>query len=86
MTKCYNQREVTRKRDRKTGLNNINYQITDVKNLTIEDSPVTILNIELECNRVLTPWCDCSDTNTEKNTKISKGSSRIGKNNKSKQK
>ncbi|KAK4875166.1 hypothetical protein RN001_011588 [Aquatica leii] len=59
--KCYNQREVTRKRDRQTGLHNVNYTISSIKKVTIDDSPVTILNIELICNHKLTPWCDCSE-------------------------
>lgn len=58
--KCFNQREVTRKRDRYTGLHDVNYQIKDIKHITINKSPCTILNVELYCDFTLTPWCDCN--------------------------
>lgn len=63
--KCYNQREVTRKRDRETGLSTVDYIVHDVKELTIDGTAkVTVLNIKLNCDRNLTPWCDCgSDGN-----------------------
>lgn len=58
--KCFNQREVTRKRDRKTGLSTINYKIDKVNKLRIDDiANVTIVNIQLICNHQETPWCDC---------------------------
>lgn len=60
-TKCFNQREVTRKRDRETGLSTVDYNLLDVKKLTIDDVvKVTVLNIQLNCDRNLTPWCDCT--------------------------
>lgn len=59
-TKCFNQREVTRKRDRQTGLHDVHYKITDVKNMMIEDASLTVINIKLFCNFTVTPWCDCS--------------------------
>ncbi|KAF5287533.1 hypothetical protein FQR65_LT12204 [Abscondita terminalis] len=59
--KCYNQREVTRKRDRQTGLHNVNYTISSIKNVTIDDAPLTVINIALICDHKLTPWCDCSE-------------------------
>lgn len=59
--KCYNQKEVTRKRDRKTGLHNVNFVIESVNNITIDGAPVTIVNIQLICDRKTTPWCDCTD-------------------------
>lgn len=59
--KCFNQREVTRKRDRRTGLSTINYKTKSVNKLRIDDiANVTIVNIELICNHQETPWCDCS--------------------------
>lgn len=65
-TKCFNQREITRKRDRQTGLHDVHYRITDVKNMTIADAPLTVINIELFCNYTVTPWCDCSKTDDDK--------------------
>jgi len=58
--KCFNQREVTRKRDRQTGLDTIKYAISDTKILTIDDAKVIVLNIKLNCDKTVTPWCDCS--------------------------
>uniref|UniRef100_U5ER90 Beta-1,4-N-acetylgalactosaminyltransferase n=1 Tax=Corethrella appendiculata TaxID=1370023 RepID=U5ER90_9DIPT len=60
-TKCYNQREETRKRDYDTGLNTLKYNITKINQLIIDDTNITVLNIQLFCDRKLTPWCDCED-------------------------
>lgn len=69
-TKCFNQRDVTRKRDRETGLSTVDYTIVDVKKLTIDDTvKVTVLNIKLSCDKNLTPWCDCTTGSTNANTK-----------------
>ncbi|KAL1400930.1 hypothetical protein pipiens_002018 [Culex pipiens pipiens] len=68
-TKCYNQREVTRRRDRETGLNTIRYTIVDRKELTVDTVPVTVLNIDLECNKTQTPWCEC-DMKTDSKKKV----------------
>ncbi|XP_032675503.1 beta-1,4-galactosyltransferase 7 [Odontomachus brunneus] len=59
MVKCYNQREVTRKRDRQTGLNNVSYKILDTIKMTISDTPLTVINISLQCDKINTPWCEC---------------------------
>lgn len=80
MTKCFSQREVTRRRDRQTGLQNVAYTIQSQKSLLIENAPVLIINIALKCNRTLTPWCLCSEekkatssaTNSEKNKSVQK--------------
>lgn len=69
MAKCFNQREVTRKRDRETGLSTTKYKITDVKNVTIDGAPLTIVNVHLYCDKILTPWCDCTDNKTNKISK-----------------
>lgn len=58
-TKCYNQREVTRRRDRETGLDTLRYSIATRHELTVDQVPVTVLNINLECDRSQTPWCEC---------------------------
>lgn len=62
--KCYNQREVTRRRDRQTGLHNVNYTIHSIKEMTIDSAPLIVLNIELICDHKLTPWCNCTDPKT----------------------
>lgn len=59
MIKCYNQREVTRKRDRQTGLNNVSYKILGTIKMTIGDTSLTVLNISLMCDKLNTPWCEC---------------------------
>ncbi|KAJ8945122.1 hypothetical protein NQ318_001587 [Aromia moschata] len=65
--KCYNQREVTRKRDRQTGLHDVMYNILNYKNLEINGAPLIVINIQLFCNYSTTPWCDCSTKKTEGN-------------------
>lgn len=61
ITKCFNQREITRKRDRETGLSTLKYKIGSVNKLNVNDiASITVINIELICDRSQTPWCDCS--------------------------
>ncbi|XP_060646877.1 beta-1,4-galactosyltransferase 7 [Drosophila nasuta] len=60
--KCFNQKEMTRKRDHNTGLNNVNYKILKVHDMLIDSIQITILNILFECDVNKTPWCDCSGT------------------------
>lgn len=61
ITKCFNQREITRKRDRETGLSTLRHTISSVNKLTIDNiASVTVININLDCDRGQTPWCDCS--------------------------
>lgn len=76
-TKCFNQREETRRRDYETGLNTLKYNITRRKELTIDGVGATILNVELFCDREKTPWCDCNENTAEtakikRNTNIKK--------------
>lgn len=65
--KCFNQKEVTQRRDHQTGLNTLQYSITKVHEATIDGIRFTILNIKLTCDMKQTPWCDCSG-NTERNS------------------
>ncbi|XP_011569357.3 beta-1,4-galactosyltransferase 7 [Plutella xylostella] len=67
--KCYNQREVTRKRDRETGLHNVAYRTHSVHNLTIDSLPVTVLSVELICDKNVTPWCQCPEPVKPKKTR-----------------
>lgn len=68
--KCFNQKEETRKRDQKTGLNTIKYQISEVYEMTIDGFKVKIINVLLECDHTLTPWCDCTlDSTTKEKSK-----------------
>ncbi|XP_062553271.1 beta-1,4-galactosyltransferase 7 [Armigeres subalbatus] len=71
-TKCFNQRDVTRRRDRDTGLNTLRYSLNSRKELTIDGVAVTVLNIDLECDKSQTPWCECDskvDAKTRSDTK-----------------
>lgn len=61
MRKCYNQREVTRRRDRVTGLHDVAYKLWSTHNVTIDSLHINVLNVELLCNKTLTPWCQCPD-------------------------
>ncbi|KAK9886113.1 hypothetical protein WA026_014900 [Henosepilachna vigintioctopunctata] len=72
--KCYNQREITRKRDRKTGLHNIEYELLTWKNMTIDFAPLTVMNIKLHCDLNLTPWCNCSSKSSTPTSNIGKQS------------
>ena len=61
MSKCYNQHEVTRRRDRETGLESVKYKMLRAYQNCIDNVPYTLLNVLLECDRQVTPWCDCKD-------------------------
>jgi xylosylprotein 4-beta-galactosyltransferase len=72
--KCFNQKEETRRRDIKTGLNTVEYNISDRKELAIDGMKVTILNVNLVCDKNFTPWCDCSEAPKDSpKTKTRKG-------------
>jgi len=58
--KCHNQVENTRLRDRKTGLNNIQYSLISKQILHIDNNPMILLNVKLPCDKSETPWCDCT--------------------------
>jgi len=66
MAKCFDQKEKTRKRDRITGVNNVNFTTLAISHLTIDHAPVVILNVKLDCNLNLSPWCDCSNQESKK--------------------
>ena len=57
---CYDQWLVTRKRDRETGLDTLDYNLLNTRQLTIEEIPITTINVALKCDKSKTPWCDCS--------------------------
>ncbi|CAG5020954.1 unnamed protein product [Parnassius apollo] len=59
--KCFNQREVTRRRDRVTGLHDVSYEIENTHSVTIDSLPITVINVRLICNKTATPWCQCSE-------------------------
>jgi len=61
MSLCYNQQEVTRKRDRDTGMNTVSYKMGRTFQNCIDNVAYTLLNIELLCDHSKTPWCNCKD-------------------------
>ncbi|XP_049809933.1 beta-1,4-galactosyltransferase 7 [Schistocerca nitens] len=63
MTKCFNQIQVTRHRDLETGMNTVSYKLAEVRQMSIDDAPVTVLNVKLHCDKLLTPWCECGSNN-----------------------
>ena len=58
--KCNNQRDVTRRRDRATGLSTLRHELASAHALDVDGAPATLLNVRLECDRGETPWCDCN--------------------------
>jgi len=66
--KCYNQRNLTRRRDRQTGLATTAYKVISKRQLVVDGAPVTFLDIHLECDRMMTPWCNCTGAPPDKNT------------------
>lgn len=61
MRKCFNQREVTRRRDRHTGVQDVNYKLVNKHTVAVDGLNVTVLNVELVCDKSRTPWCQCPD-------------------------
>uniref|UniRef100_A0A182T624 Beta-1,4-galactosyltransferase 7 n=1 Tax=Anopheles maculatus TaxID=74869 RepID=A0A182T624_9DIPT len=59
---CFNQRKLLRQRDRETGLSTVQYSIASQHKLTIDGVPVTLLNVDLQCDQQKTPWCDCESS------------------------
>lgn len=59
--KCHNQSRQGLDRNTKDGLSHTKYKIFDVKDLTIDNAKVTILSVELECDKTVSPWCDCKN-------------------------
>lgn len=61
MRKCYNQREVTRRRDRLTGVHDVLYKLLNTHTVAVDGLDVTVLNVELICDKERTPWCQCPE-------------------------
>jgi hypothetical protein len=47
----------TRRRDHVSGLDTIQYDVMSQQELLIDSAPVTILNVQLSCDMIRTPWC-----------------------------
>lgn len=56
--KTKEQREILRRRDRTTGLNDIKYSVTSRHEISIDRlNNCTLFNVELFCDTTRTPWC-----------------------------
>lgn len=88
MTKCYDQFNKTKRRDRLTGLSNFNYTLISTSELTIDGAPLVLLNVRLRCDTTISPWCDCTNSTSGTNTKTQQKNSgnKSKANNKSKAK
>uniref|UniRef100_A0A0B7B8W5 Beta-1,4-galactosyltransferase n=1 Tax=Arion vulgaris TaxID=1028688 RepID=A0A0B7B8W5_9EUPU len=53
----FDQFEKTRRVDKETGVSTVKYKVDSVSELVINEAPVTIINVSLECDIKLTPWC-----------------------------
>ncbi|XP_063434377.1 beta-1,4-galactosyltransferase 7-like [Mytilus trossulus] len=53
----FNQTILTGRLDKETGVTNVRYKIDSKTKMVIEGAPVTFINVQLECNTALTPWC-----------------------------
>lgn len=49
---------MSRKRDKKTGVNTVKYSIVNIVNMTVSDAPLHFVNVELVCDYQETPFCD----------------------------
>ncbi|XP_072042376.1 beta-1,4-galactosyltransferase 7-like [Amphiura filiformis] len=58
MTRYGNQHKESFKRDRLTGLDTVEYELRSSQKLSVDGATATILHVELDCNKDLTPWCD----------------------------
>ena len=61
MEHCYNQYEVTRKRDRETGRHSLKFSLKKELKMSIEAVEFTMFNVALLCDVTETPWCDCTN-------------------------
>jgi xylosylprotein 4-beta-galactosyltransferase len=56
---CYNQRDQTRRRDRTSGFHTVEYKVSSAQVMTVDGHAFKLLNVNLECDKEDTPWCDC---------------------------
>ena len=54
----YNQKVSGSHRDRHTGLNTVEFTVTETYPISINQAPATVYNVELGCDRQDTPWCE----------------------------
>lgn len=60
--KCFHQEDQSiTYRKLSDGANATKYNIVSVTDLEIDSTTLTVLNVELKCNKTITPWCKCSE-------------------------
>jgi xylosylprotein 4-beta-galactosyltransferase len=57
--KCKNQTVESESNCDDSGLKYFNYNLTGVQELTIDGAQLTLINVDVPCNRTATPWCEC---------------------------
>ncbi|XP_049776475.1 beta-1,4-galactosyltransferase 7-like [Schistocerca cancellata] len=62
-TRCFNQIQLTDDRVLETGLNTVSYNLTEIREMSIDGDRATVLNVKLHCDKLLTPWCECNSSN-----------------------
>ena len=50
--------QMSRRRDRSTGLNTLKYTVVSDIEMTVAGAPLHFVSVELECDYNLTPFCD----------------------------
>jgi len=50
--------QMSRKRDRNTGLSTLKYEVVSDIEMTIAGAPLHFVSVKLECDYKLTPFCD----------------------------
>ena len=50
--------QMSRRRDRKTGLDSVKYKLVSDLEMTISGAPLNFVSVELECDYKVTPFCD----------------------------
>lgn len=68
--KLFNQREVTKRRDRETGLHNLEFELVTQWHLVVNGSSCTVHDVRLICRRSLTPWCLPKSRTSSNNTTL----------------
>ncbi|XP_050391801.1 beta-1,4-galactosyltransferase 7-like [Patella vulgata] len=56
-SRFFDQKEKTRRLDKITGVNSVDYTVDSKHELTIDDGYVTVINVKLKCDLDFTPWC-----------------------------
>lgn len=59
IVKCYGQDGQVPIRSSDSGLKFTKYLIQSVNDHATDDARFTIIDVELECDRKVTPWCEC---------------------------